>query len=125
MEIITPLSYKFEYDKVKSLWQSCKDKLDDGGNFDKVLCNSHFFSFYIDNKLIGCICFYEKDNKIFLNGFSKRKTHLENIQCIKKSLNFYNCDIFAECKQKPAILCLLKAGFKKIDTNLYKYERKQ
>lgn len=125
MEIITPLDNNFEYYKVKNLWNKCKDKLDDGGDFNKVIQNSHFFSFYSDNKLIGCICFYEKNDKLFLNGFSNRKMHQANLVCLKKALDFYNCDVYAECKEKPAILCLLKTGFKKIKDNLYKYERKQ
>lgn len=123
MEVITPLSKKFEYIKVKQLWEQFKHKLDDGGNFDFLLTNTHFFSFYSNEILMGCICFYEKDNKLFLNAFSNRKQHEKNMLCLKISLTFYNCDIYAECKQKPAIICLLKAGFKKIDTNLYKYER--
>ena len=124
MLILTPLDSLFDYQEAKKLWEKYKDKLEDGGDFDKVLENSQFFSFYSDKKLIGCISFYQNDGKTFVNAFAGRKTHAINLECLKKALTFYNCDIYAKSKEKPAIYCILKCGFKKIENNLYIYERR-
>ena len=66
---------------------------------------------------------FEKNNKLYLNGFGGRKHHQKNIECLKMVLNWFNCDIYAESVQKPAILCLLRCGFKRIDNNLFIYRR--
>lgn len=119
MIVISAIDPHFNHKEAKELWEFHKEKLDDGGDFEKTLSSSHFFSFYEESNLIGCMCFYEKDDKLFFNGFSKRKTHLLNLECIEKALSFYNTDIYAESKERPAIFCLLKAGFKKVSKNLY------
>lgn len=119
MIVISAIDPHFDYEEAKSLWTKHRDKLDDGGDFDKLLRNSHFFSFYENDIFIGCMCFYQKDDKLFFNGFSKRKCHLLNLRCIKKALTFYNTDVYAQSIEKPAIYCLLKAGFHKVSKNLY------
>lgn len=124
MLILIPSDPLFDYKKVRNMWNECKDKLDDGKSFDEVLKDSHFYSFYVGNKFIGCIYFYQKeDGKLYLNAFAGRNTHKTNLKCLKKALTFYKCDVYAECKEKTAIFCILKIGFKKIGKNLYKYER--
>lgn len=124
MLVLTPKDNLFNYDEVKALHNKYKDLLEDRCSFDELLEKTHFFSFYVGKKFIGCVYACEKDGKVFISGFSNRKTHKENIECLKKVINFYNCDIYAESTQRPAIICLLRAGFKKIDTNIYKNERR-
>lgn len=124
MLILTPKDKLFNYDEAKKLHEKYADLLDDGCDFDEIINYSHFFSFYEGKKFIGCIYFYKKDEKTFVNAFAGRKTHKQNIKCLKKALDFYNCDIYANSKQKTAILCLLRAGFKQIGNNIYKYERR-
>ncbi len=124
MLILTPKDNLFNYDEAKKLYEQSVKSLQDTNSFDEILERNHFFSFYIEKKFIGCIYFYDIDGKLFFNGFAGRKTHKQNIECIKSVLKFYNCDIYARSTKKPAILCLLKAGFKKIDDSTYKYERR-
>ena len=59
----------------------------------------------------------------FGNAFAYRGTHKLNLECLKKSFDWFNCDIYAETQHKTAILCLFRCGFKKVGNNLYKYER--
>lgn len=91
--------------------------------FRSIVDNTFFYSFFDDDKFIGCIYYYEKDGKLFVNAFADRHTHNINLFCLKKSFEWFNCDIYAETVHKTAILCLYKCGFKKVDNNLYKYER--
>lgn len=77
-----------------------------------------------DGVHIGCIYFYEIDGNLYVNAVAYRKTHLLNIECFKKSLTWWNCDIYARTHHKTAIYGILKCGFKKIKPNLYVYKRK-
>ena len=74
-------------------------------------------------KHIGCIYYYEKEGKLFVNAFANRHTHEINIKCLKMSFDWFNCDIYAKSHQKTAIYCLYKCGFKKINEDTYKLER--
>ncbi len=123
IKVICPKSIFFNPNEAKRLWTKYKDKLNDFKSFEDLLKDSHFYCFYSAKKFIGCIYFYEKNKKLFVNAFSNRKTHLENLQCLEMSLQFYNCDVYAESSEKSAIYSLLKSGFKKINENTYKYER--
>lgn len=123
MEIFCQNHPDFNYKQAKEMYEKYVDLVEDNKDFDKVLKNTHFYSFFVDGKFIGCIYFYLIDGKVYVNAFADRKTHLINIECFKKALSFYNCDIYARSKQKTAIYCILKCGFKKIGNNLYKYER--
>lgn len=116
---LTAKDLLFNYSESKELWERHKAKLDDGGDFCKVLANSHFYSFFEGEKFIGCLCFYEKEGRLYFNGFSNRKGHLINLECLKKAFSFYSEDIYAECAQRAGIFCLLRAGFKRVGTDLY------
>ena len=72
---------------------------------------------------IGCIYYYQKDGRLFVNAFANRHTHETNIKCLKMSFDWFNCDIYAQTKHKTAIFCLYKCGFKKINDDIYKLER--
>lgn len=124
MLVLTPKDNLFSYDEAKTMWEKCKENLENSGDFENIVKNTHFYSFYVDKKLIGCIWFCLKDGEVFINAFADRNTHELNLKCLKTALGFYNCDIYAESIQKPAIYCILKCGFKKIDKNLFKYERR-
>lgn len=121
----TPEHPLFNYAECKEMFDKYNDKID-VDDYDTVLKTTHFFSFIDWNKgeLIGCIYFYQDEDKVFVSAFAGRKHHLTNLECLKKSLNWYKCDIYAECKEKTAIFCLLKCGFEKIGKNLYVYRRK-
>ena len=124
IKVLIPSDSDFNYNQCKILYENIQELLQDYQKFDEVINNTFFYSFLQDDKHIGCIYYYEQDNKLYVNGFSYRKTHILNIECLKKSLDWWNCDIFARIYNKSAIFTLLKCGFKKVDKNLYKYERR-
>ena len=125
MLILTPKDYLFNYNECKKLYEDNQKFIDDNTPFKNLVNDNdiHFYSFYENEKFIGCIYFYVNDNKVFVNAFAKRHTHKINLDCLKKCLSFYSCDIYARSKYQTAILCLLRCGFKKVNNNIYKYER--
>lgn len=122
--VFIPSDYEFNYKELKKLYKKYRKQLEDEREFREVVQTTFIYSFFKDNKFILCVYYYYEDGKLYVNAFSKRHNHLENMICFKESLNWFNCNIYARSKLKTSILCLLRAGFKKIDNNLYKYERK-
>lgn len=123
MNVLTPLDSDFNYEQCKSLYENNQYLLEDDEIFDNVIKNTFFYSFFIGRKHIGCIYYYEQNNKLYINAVAYRGTHLINIACLKESLTWWNCDIYARTHHKTAIYTILECGFKKIGKNLYKYER--
>lgn len=123
----TPKDKLFNYTECEELYNRCKDKLeDDGASFDEVLKRTCFYSFYdiCSRKLIGCIYYFKKGKRLYVSAFAERGHHLANLECLQTSLNWWNCNIWSYCKEKPAILCLLRSGFKKHSKNMYVLRRK-
>ena len=112
--IATPNDIYFDYHKCKDMYNKYRHLVQDG-NFDDVIKRTFFFSFTnsLDNTLIGCIYYFYKNDKLFVNAFADRKHHLLNLDCFKKSLQWFDCDIYAEGLHKTSRLCLLKSGFKR------------
>lgn len=123
IQILIPSDKDFNYQECKKLFEDNQNLLEDFYNFDTVIKNTFFYSFRKDGKHLGCIYFYEIYNNLYVNAVAYRKTHLLNLECFKKSLTWWNCDIYARTHHKTAIYGILKCGFKKIGDNLYKYER--
>lgn len=98
--------------------------MNENQEFRDIVKNTFFYSFFVDDKFIGCIYYFEKDGKLYMSGFSTPGNHLNNVECVKKSFEWFNCDIYAETEHKTAIFCLYRCGFKKVSKNLYKYERR-
>ena len=67
---------------------------------------------------------FEKNGKLWVNGFGKRKHHLFNKECFKLALTWFNTDIWAFCPHRPAAFGLLSCGFKKYKKNLYRFKNK-
>lgn len=123
IKVYTPKDYDFNYKECKKLFKKYRDKIQGTWEFKDAINKSLFFSFFDDDKFIGCIFYYWENERLNVCAFAHRHQHLKNIECFKMSLDWFNCDIYAESVQKPAILCLLRCGFKKISDNTYKYER--
>jgi hypothetical protein len=119
-----PQDKEFDYEACRGLYDDLNDRIQDG-DFDDVINRTQFFSFYIasTNELIGCIYYYEKDNKLFVNAFANRKHHRLNLECLKETFKWFDGDIYATTKHKTAILCLYRCGFKKINDNTFVYRR--
>lgn len=124
MEVRIPLNQRFNFDECKEMYEKYQKELEDDTDFSQLARSAFFYSFYEDGNLLGCIYFYEKNGKLFLNGFADRKHHLSNLECLKWSLSWFDCDIYAEGLHKTSRLCLLKSGFKRVKDNLFKYRRK-
>ena len=62
------------------------------------------------------------DDKLFFNGCSNPKTFPINVECIKLSTSWFNCDIYAEAQNRASALCLLKSGFIRVDSKLFVFK---
>ncbi len=123
IKVFIPDNYEFNYKQCKKLYKKNQKLIGDDQEFRDIVKNTFFYSFFDDDIFVGCIyCYYEND-KLFLNGFANRHLHKQTLECLKMSLDWFNCDIYAKSKNKTSILCLLRCGFKKVSDNLYKYER--
>lgn len=123
----TPQDKLFNYAEVEELYNSCRDKLRDD-EFEKVVNRTDFFAFYITqtSELLGCIYYYVKGRRRYVNVFAHRKHHLINLECLKESLKWYKTNIYAEIvNNKCSALGALRCGFKKVKNNLYVYRRKK
>ena len=123
MQVLIPTDKNFNYEQCKKLFEDNQHLIEDYEKFDDVISHTFFYSFLVHGKHIGCIYYYEIDNKLYVNAVAYRKTHLINMECFKKSLSWWNCDVYARTHHKTAIYTILKCGFKKVANNLYKYER--
>ena len=103
----------------KALYESVQDKIGDKNSFDFICENTFFYLFETDGILIGAIYYFIKDEKMFLNGFAKRKMHKECRECLKMSLNWFRGSIYAEAQNRASALCLIRAGFKRIEGSLF------
>lgn len=118
-----PYEKDFNYKQCKKMYKKYQKEVEDDTNFNDVINNTYFYSFYENGKHIGCIYYYVKDDKLYVNAFANRHTHITNIKCLKATFDWFKGDIYAQTKHKAAIYCLYKCGFKKIEDNIYKLER--
>lgn len=91
-------------------------------DFEFIFNNPHLYCFYDKDKgfLRGYINIYRDENKrLLLSGASVRKNMPENISAIIKVCEAYKENMYADTDKKEAMICLLKAGFKKIKENLF------
>jgi hypothetical protein len=119
-----PYDKDFNYKECKKMYKKYRRLVGDNEEFRDVVKKTYFYSFFDDDKHLGCIYYYHKNGKLFVNAFANRHTHLQNIECLKRTFGWFNCDIYAETRHKTAIFCLYKCGFKKLDNNLYVLERR-
>lgn len=124
--IIKPDSMLFNYAEVEELYNRCNEYIKDD-NFEQVINNTDFYAFYITKtkELIGCIYFFFKGRKLYVNAFAERKHHLLNLECFKLSLSWWKRNIYANATQKTSRLCILRCGFEKVKDNLFVYKRRK
>lgn len=121
MLVRIPADENFDFYACRKLYKKNQKLVGDNASFNQIIQNTFFYSFYDDKTLVGCIYVFEKQKKIFMNGFAERKFHKFNIDAVKKITDWFNTDIYAESMQKTARYLLLKCGFKKISDNLFVY----
>ena len=127
MKILIPFDKDFDFSACKNLYLKYEKFMGNNCNFEDLISNSHFYSFYKNDMLTGCIYVVKEDGNLYLNGFSIPKNHLFNIDAILKVCGFYNCTIFSKTKNKTAEILLRRCGFKefKTDKNGFKYFKKE
>ena len=124
IRVIIPLDEEYQNwrDECKKLYQSVQDKINDVNSYDFVEHNTLLYVFVDESGLIGVTYFFLDDEKLFMNGFSKRKKYPLNVECIKISSSFFKSSVYAEVQNRASAFCLLKAGFKRIEPNLMVFE---
>ena len=77
-----------------------------------------------DNNLMGCLYFETRfNNKWFISGFSARKVTKYVSEAIHTLIKHYGKKrVYSETPHRHAKIALLRAGFKKIMYNIYKWE---
>lgn len=123
IDVFIPFQDEFRVyeEELRELYNKNKYFIKDTNAFDFIKDNTLFYSFVNKKKLIGAIYFFKEKDKLFLNAFSKRKTFNLNIKCLKMSLNWFNCPIYAEAQNRASALCLLRCGFRRIENKLFVY----
>lgn len=116
------LKYKTE---LKKLYEESQEKICDPNDFEFVTKNTLFYGFADENGLIGGIYYFLDSDLLFMNGFAGRKHFLKNVECVKMTLKWFSCDIFAEVQNRASSICLIRAGFKRIKENLFVYKQGQ
>lgn len=124
IEVRIPNQKDFSYKECKALYELNKENIQDC-DFDNIIKNSLFFSFHIKKtgELLGCIYFYYRGRRLFVNVFSSRGHHLLNIECFKEALSWFNCDIYAEALHLTSRIGCLRCGFKRLKGNIFVYRR--
>lgn len=110
--------HKYE-NPLKILYEKNQDKICDSNSFEFIRDNTLFYLFLFDNKPVGAIYYFLDNGKLFLNGFSIRKNFEVNLECLRRSTQWFTSDIYAEAKNRASALCLLRCGFKRIHDNLF------
>ena len=126
IRVLIPSNSEFKnyYSECKKLYNSVQDKICDDNSFDFICKNTLFYLFLNNKTLIGAIYYFkDEEGKLFLNGFAKPKMHLLNLICLKYSLTWFNCDIYAEAQNRESALCLLRTGFKRENKRIFNYSK--
>lgn len=126
LKVLIPTDSEFENYKneIRNLYIKNQSKICDSSSFESIQNATFFYAFVRDGVLIGAIYFFmDDDDKLFLNAFSKPKNHLTNLLCLKTSLTWFSCDIYAEAQNRASALCLLRCGFKRVKDNLFCYKK--
>ena len=123
MKVFAPFMKNFPYLELKDMYEENQELIGDDQSFDDVILRTMFFGFMENETVLGGIYFYENNSRTFVNAFAGRKTYKQNEACLKWTLNGFRCPIYARTRHRYVRLRLLKLGFKKVEENIYKYER--
>ena len=127
IRVLIPKDREFSlYEReIKELYEKSQDKIKDTNSFEFIRDNTFFYTFLDDDKLIGGIYYFvDEEGFLFLNGFAKRKMFKLNLECLKLSLSWFNCNIYAEAQNRASALCLLRCGFTRQMENIFVYYHK-
>jgi len=127
MHFISTNNDDFPYKAVKELYEEYSQYNISGNNLyiDELISLNIFFAVMDNKKFIGCLYLHNFGiDSVYLSGFSKRKQPKANIRAISEFINnITQRYILSSTPHAHAKLCLLRAGFKQIATDLFLYER--
>ena len=119
------LEFKLYEPRMRKLYEESKDKITDTSSFGFILKNTLFYCFVNDGRLIGAIYFFIDKDKLFLNAYAERGYLADKIECVKMSLGWFKCDIYAEAQNRASALCLLRSGFRRVEGKLFVYKQQK
>lgn len=90
-------------------------------DFNWLVNNPNLFCFYheLNGVLRGYITVQIEDGLLTLSGASVRKNMHDNINAIISVCNVFKEDMYAFTRLREAALVLKKAGFKKVNNDMY------
>ena len=127
MILYSSLDINFPYKACERLYNENKEYNISSLEFDALVkaLKGNFWAVCDDNdNLMGCLYFEIRfNNKWFISGFSARKVTKHVSEAIHILIKHYNKKkVYSETPHRHAKIALLRAGFKKIMYNIYKWE---
>lgn len=125
IRVLIPTNEEFcKYEaELRKLYEENQEKICDTNSFDFIRDNTLFYMFLNDDDLIGAIYYFMDNGKLFFNGFAFRKKGLLTRECLRNSLSWYNCDVYAEAQNRASAFSLLRCGFERVEGKLFVYKR--
>ena len=127
MILYSSLDINFPYNACERLYNENKEYLLPLDiTFDKLIecLQGNFWAVCDDNNnLMGCLYFETRNKKWFISGFSVRGVTVHVTPAIHCLIKHYGKKkVYSETPHRHARIALLRAGFKKIMYNIYKWE---
>ena len=73
IKVLIPKNTDFNYKQCKKLYKKYKKQIGDNQEFRDIVKNTFFYSFFDEGKHIGCIYYYEKHGKLFVNNMNQQQ----------------------------------------------------
>ena len=127
MILISSNDINFPYKACERLYNENNEYNISSLNFGDLIeaLKGNFWAVCDDNEnLMGCLYFEIRfNNKWFISGFSARKVTKHVVNAIHILIKHYGKrKVYSETPHRHAKIALLRAGFKKIMYNIYKWE---
>ena len=126
MILISSNDINFPYEACERLYNENKEYNISSLEFDNLIkaLGGNFWAVCDDNNnLMGCLYFETRNKRWFISGFSRRKVTEHVVGAIHTLIDHYGKEkVYSETPHRHARIALLRAGFKKIRYNIYKWE---
>ena len=126
MILVSSNDLNFPYRTCERLYNENKEYNICSLEFDKLIecLQGNFWAVCDDNNnLMGCLYFETRNKKWFISGFSVRGVTVHVAPAIHILIEHYGKKkVYSETPHRHAKIALLRAGFKKIRYNIYKWE---
>ena len=99
----------FDREAARQLFKLNREAIEDRRGFADYL-NRWFFNIYERGRFVGCIFCYHEDNRDWVGGFARRKTHAPCLEALNRVKSCFP-ELYASTRQLRAKIILRKAGF--------------